>query len=211
MDSMDNIKVVSFDLEGTLVTPDYSQAVWHEGIPSLYAKQYGIDFERAKAIVQKKYQEVGDQRKEWYDIEYWFGRFGLGDYRDVLDAHRNRLSRYPDASQALSSLSKRYTLIVATGTARAFLPYLLDGLESYFVRIFSSISDHGQLKSLKFYAQVCQEIGVKPHEMVHVGDSWNFDFIAAKEAGIKVFHLNRAQKSENGDSLKSLTELVTRL
>jgi len=47
--------------------------------------------------------------------------------------------------------------------------------------------------------------------MVHVGDSWNFDFIAAKEAGIKVFHLNRAQKSENGDSLKSLTELVTRL
>jgi len=113
---MDNIKVVSFDLEGTLVTPDYSQAVWHEGIPSLYAKQYGIYIERAKAIVQKKYQEVGDQRKEWYDIEYWFGRFGLGDYRDVLDAHRNRLSRYPDASQALSSLSKRYTLIVATGT-----------------------------------------------------------------------------------------------
>ena len=208
---MDNIKVVSFDLEGTLVTPDYSQAVWHEGIPSLYAKQNGIDFERDKAIVQKTYQEMGDQRKEWYDIEYWFSRFGLGDHRDVLDAHRNRLSRYPDASQALSSLSKRYTLIVATGTVRAFLPYLLDGLENYFVRIFSSISDYGQLKSLKFYAQVCQEMGIEPSEMVHVGDSLRFDFMAAKEAGIKVFHLKRNQESGNGDSLKSLTELETRL
>ena len=72
---MDNIKVVSFDLEGTLVTPDFSQAVWHEGIPSLYANQNGIDFKRAKDIVLREYHKMGDQRKEWYDIKYWFNFF----------------------------------------------------------------------------------------------------------------------------------------
>jgi len=211
VDSMDNIKVVSFDLEGTLVTPDFSQAVWHEGIPSLYANQNGIDFERAKDIVLREYQKVGDQRKEWYDIKYWFNFFGLGDYRKVLEQHRDQLSQFPDVLPVLSSLGRKYRLIIATGTAREFLPYLLDGLESHFVRVFSSISDYGQLKSPRFYAQVCQEMGVKPHEMVHVGDSRRFDFIAAKEAGVKVFHLNRAQQLGNGNSLQSLTELETGL
>ena len=61
---MGGIKVISFDLEGTLVTPDFSQAVWHEGIPSLYASQNGIGIKEAKAIVLREYEKVGDQRKE---------------------------------------------------------------------------------------------------------------------------------------------------
>jgi hypothetical protein len=36
---MKGIKIISFDLEGTLTTPDLSQAVWYEGIPSLYSKR----------------------------------------------------------------------------------------------------------------------------------------------------------------------------
>ena len=208
---MNNIKVISFDLEGTLVSLDFSQAVWHEGIPSLYASQNSIGFSEAKAIVLREYQEVGDQRKEWYDIQFWFNLFGLGDYRKVLEKHRGQLSKFPDVLAVLSSLARKYRLIVATGTAREFLPFLLDGLDGYFERILSSISDYGQLKCPQFYTQVCQEMGVQPHEMVHVGDSMRFDFIAAKEAGINVFHLNRAQQSRDADSLKSLTELESKL
>jgi putative hydrolase of the HAD superfamily len=208
---MDSIRVVSFDLEGTLVTPDFSQAVWHEGIPSLYATENSIDFEDARAIVLREYQKVGDQRKEWYDIKHWFNLFGLGDYRKVLEKYKDKSSHFPDVLPVLSSLVVRYKLIIATGTAREFLPYLLDGLENHFVKVFSSISDYGQLKSPQFYAQVCKEMGVEPYEMVHVGDSRRFDFMAAKEAGINVFHLKRNQEAGNGDTLKSLTELDTRL
>jgi putative hydrolase of the HAD superfamily len=208
---MNKIRVVSFDLEGTLVTPDFSKAVWYEGIPYLYAKRHDITLEKAKAIVREKYQEVGDQREEWYDIKYWFSRFRLDDYRNLLEYYKHEVSKYPDVLQVLSSLKKKYTLIVTTATAREFLPHLLDGLEGYFVRIFSSISDYSQIKSLQFYTTVCEEMGVKPFEMVHIGDSWDFDFRRAKEAGIRVFHLDRARKSKNDNSLASLTELETRL
>ena len=208
---MDNIKLVSFDLEGTLVTPDFSQAVWYEGIPSLYARQSGINFEEARAIVVKEYQAVGDRRKEWYDIKYWFNLFRLGDYREVLEQYRDRASQFPDVLPVLSSLGRKYRLIVATGTAREFLPYLLDGLDGQFVGIFSSISDYGILKSPQFYVQLCLEMGVKPHEIIHVGDSLRFDYIAAADAGVKAFHLDRKQESGNGDSLRNLVELETRL
>ena len=140
---MDHIRVISFDLEGTLVTPDFSQAVWHEGIPYLYASQKGIDFEEAKAIVLTEYQKVGNQRKEWYDIKYWFNLFKLGDYRKVLEQYRGKLSQYPDTLPVLSTLGRKFRLIIATGTAREFLPYLLDGLDGHFARVFSSISDFG--------------------------------------------------------------------
>ena len=76
---MSKIKVVSFDADGTLVTPDFSQAVWYEGVPSLYARKNGISFQEAKAFIEKEYQVVGDCRVEWYDIKYWLQRFGLGD------------------------------------------------------------------------------------------------------------------------------------
>ena len=208
---MDDIKVVSFDLEGTLVTPDFSQAVWHEGIPFLYASQNDIGFKEAKTVVLAEYQKMGDQKKDWYDIKYWFKNFGLGNYWKVLEKHKDQLSHFPDVSPALSSLGKKYKLIVATGAAREFLPYLLDGLDGHFVRIFSSISDYGQLKSPHFYTKVSQELGVKPNEIVHVGDSMRLDFIAAKEAGIIAFHLDRKQESDNGGSLQSLNELETRL
>ncbi|HEX77915.1 MAG TPA: hypothetical protein G4O03_05815 [Dehalococcoidia bacterium] len=56
------VKVVSFDLEGTLIKPDFSNAVWGEAIPQRYAQLKGMDVARAKGIVFAAYDEVGDQR-----------------------------------------------------------------------------------------------------------------------------------------------------
>ena len=83
----------------------------------------------------------------------------------------------------------------------------MDGLGDRFARVFSSISDYDQLKSPRFYGRVCQEMGVKPYEMIHVGDSERFDFTAAKEAGVRAFHLKRNQESGDAEALNSLTEL----
>jgi len=193
------------------VTPDFSQAVWYEGIPSLYASRSGIAFEQAKAMVEKLYREMGDQRREWYDIQYWFQRFGLGDYRELLEEHKHKVSCYADVMEVLPSLGDDYTLIVVSSSTREFLPYLLAGIEAYFDRVFSSISDYGQLKSPDFYLRVCQQMGILPQEMAHIGDSWQFDFIAAKEAGIRAFHLHRQGYARNEDSLTSLADLELRL
>ena len=208
---MGNIKVVSFDVEGTLVPLDFSQAVWYEGIPSLYAKRNGISFEEARSIVEEEYREVGDQRREWYDIKYWFQRFQLGDYREVLDEYKHKVSYYPDVMQVLSSLGKDYTLIVVSSSTREFLPYLLAKIEGYFVRVFSSVSDYGQLKSPAFYLRVCHEMNILPKQMAHIGDSWQFDFLAPKEAGIEAFHLNRGGYAKNHESVTSLADLEARL
>jgi len=209
--SMGKIKVVSFDVEGTLVTPAFSDAVWHGAIPSRYAKARGISLEKARAIVEREYEEVGDKRLEWYDVKYWFRRFGLGDYQEVLRECRHSISCYEEIVEVLSSLRKEYTLVVASSSSRDCLPLLLDGIGDNFVRVFSSVSDYEQLKSPEFYLTVCREMGVAACEMAHVGDSWHFDFQAARESGVEAFHLDRYQERRAERSLQSLRELKPRL
>ena len=60
------VKIVSFDLEGTLVDMTFSDKVWNEGIPALYAQKTGLKFEEAKRIVLNEYMKVGEERIEWY-------------------------------------------------------------------------------------------------------------------------------------------------
>jgi putative hydrolase of the HAD superfamily len=212
---MSRIKVISFDADGTLVTPDFSQAVWYEGVPSLYAKKYGLSFQEAKAFIEKEYQVVGDGRVEWYDIKYWLQRFGLvpplTGHQQLLEDYKHRISWYPEVAQALSSLSKDYTLIVVSCSTREFLPYLLDGMEGYFVRVFSAVSDYGQIKTPQFFLEVCCQMGISPQEMAHVGDLWEQDYLVPNEAGVKAFHLDRRGNRKDGRSLRSLVELEARL
>ena len=208
---MDEIRIVSFDVEGTLVTPDFSYAVWFEAIPERYAERNGIEFEQARKLVEEEYGKVGDQRLEWYDIRYWFNKFDLGTPDPVMDRYRSRVCYYPEVKQVLSSLNGRYKLVVASGSTRDFLNHLLQDIEHQFARIFSSLSDYKQLKTSEFYSKMCKEMGARPEQVVHVGDNWQFDFIAPREAGIQAFHLKRQKQADLGNSLANLIELKTHL
>lgn len=209
MERLDGIRIVSFDVEGTLVTPDFSYSVWYEAIPQKYAEKSGVDFETARRIVEEEYAKIGDQRLEWYDVRYWFRKFGLGSPEPVLESYRDRVAYYQEVKDVLSELSGRYTLIVASGSMREFLCHLLYDIEPYFNRVFSSLSDYRQLKTPEFYQQICRVMKVRPEEMVHIGDNRDFDFIAPQKVGIRAFHLDR--KGEHDNALTSLTELKIKL
>jgi FMN phosphatase YigB (HAD superfamily) len=201
---MSGIRLVSLDLEGTIVTPAFSEAVWHEGLPALYAEARGLTFEEAKSEVERQYDEVGDGRSEWYDIKYWFRRFGLGGHESLLSQYSGRVVLYSDAREALSLLARRYTLVISSASAREFLPHLLAGAGVSFARVFSSVSDYGQLKTAEFYGTVCREMGAQPCEVVHVGDSWLYDYLSPREAGLRAFHLDRSRADGTGASLSNL-------
>ncbi|MEW6142920.1 MAG: HAD family hydrolase [Chloroflexota bacterium] len=208
---MSRIKIVSLDLEGTLVTPDFSRCVWHEGLPALYARRHGLSFDEAKAEVERQYDEVGDGRCEWYDIKYWFQRFKLDDYTSLLTGYRDKVIYYPEVRRALASLRQSYLLVISSGSSREFMPYLLVQNGRCFTRVFSSISDYGKLKTPEFYLTVCREMGVSPAEVAHVGDSWRYDFLSPGEAGLRAYYLDRSQQAERANSVFSLDNLVSRL
>lgn len=208
---IDKIKVVSLDAEGTLVTPDFSYAIWFKAIPDCYARKHNIEFELAKKLVEAEYRKVGDHRLEWYDVRYWFDKFGLGAADPVMESHQHKVRYYPEVKEVLSALSCRYQLVVASGSTRDFLKYLLRDIDCYFSQVFSSLSDYNQVKTSMFYSKMCQALGVRPQEVIHVGDNREFDFIAPSKIGIQAFYLDRKGEPRGDDSFADLTELNTLL
>ena len=203
---MKQIELISFDAEGTVVTPDFSQAIWHEVIPALYAQKKGLDLAQAKRHVAEEYGKIGDQRLEWYDIEYWFSYLGLGSSEPAIQSCLGQIAYYPEVTEVLSSLASEYKLIVASGTPLELLHCLLRDIKPYFVRIFSSISHYKQLKSPDFYLKICEEMGVKPGQVIHVGDNKQFDFLHARQVGINALYLDRSSR-DHQESISDLTQL----
>jgi HAD superfamily hydrolase (TIGR01549 family) len=205
MVSSADVRVVSFDVEGTLVTPDFSYAVWFEAVPRRYAEKNGITLEQARKAVEEEYRKVGDQRLEWYDVRYWFDKLGLGTPVPMMQRCENQVRYYPEVKEVLVSLSEKYKLVVASGSTRDFLRHLLQDIQPYFSKIYSSITDYRQLKTSEFYLKMCQAIRVEPEQVVHIGDNWQFDFMAPSEIGIQAFYLDRKQQTEN--SMANLLQL----
>ena len=124
-----------------------------------------------------------------------------------MERCQNRIEYYPEVSDVLTDMGKRYTLSIASGSPREFLVHLLKDIEPYFARVFSSVSDYKMLKTPEFYKKMCLALEVQPDQLVHVGDNWQFDVLAPREVGIRAFYLDRSGQSDNQDSLTDLAQL----
>ncbi|MCD6494071.1 MAG: HAD family hydrolase [Archaeoglobaceae archaeon] len=202
-------KIISFDVDGTLVNQDFANKFWHELVPKLYAEKHGLNYKDAKEYVRKCYAEVGEEDIRWYLPDYWFKRFGLDDNpKDVLEEYKNELKIYDDAIDALEKLHKKYDLIVISNASKDFLDVELEDLRNYFKCIFSCVSDLKKVrKEPEVYVKICRHLKIHPTEVAHVGDHYKFDYVVPKSVGIDAYLVDRQRKYEK--ALKDLREFLT--
>jgi putative hydrolase of the HAD superfamily len=208
-------EIISFDMDGTLVDPEYTDWVWLQGIPMLYAEKTGYPFEEAKHYVVEEYLKVGEGAIEWYDIKYWFQFFQLEqNWKALMERYVDKIKIYPDVNQILGRLRNRFQLVLTSNAGREFIDMEMEatGLRRYFDRIFSATSDFGEVKkTVEFYKRICQILGVGPQKIVHVGDHYEFDYLVPQSLGIQAFYLDRVG-TQNGDFvLRDLRDLEEKL
>ena len=113
---------ISFDLDGTIVKPDYNEFIWFKEIPELYAEKYGVDFSHAKEIVMREYEKVGEDDLRWYILEYWLEHFGLEvKEEEVLRKYEDVVEVYEEVPKVLKNLYGRYSLIISSAMPRDFI------------------------------------------------------------------------------------------
>ncbi len=208
-------KIISFDMDGTLVDSEFTDWVWLHGIPHLYARKKGLPFDEAKAIVVEEYRKIGEGAIEWYDIKYWFRRFQLDEaWETLMRRYADKISAYEDGRYVLEHLKERYPLVLTSNAGREFIGIEMEvtGMGRYFDRIFSATSDFQMLKkTAQFYRQICGLLNAEPGEIVHVGDHHEFDYLVPRSMGIQAFYLDRSRQN-NGDSvLSDLRDLERKL
>ncbi len=208
-------KIISFDMDGTLVDPEYTDWVWLHGIPRLYAEKMNIAFEEAKDFVVGEYLKVGEGAIEWYDIKYWLRFFKLEkNWKDLMLQHADKIKIYPDVDDLLGRLKGKFPIILTSNAGREFIDIEMEvtRLGRYFDRIFSATSDFGQVKKTAgFYRRICEALGVHPQEIVHVGDHYEFDYVAPRSLGINAFYLDRSGEKNGEFVISDLRDLEKRL
>ena len=207
-------KLISFDLDNTLIDPTYTTFVWEIGIPQLYAKKYNTNISKATRIVIGEYKKIGDLSLEWYDITYWFKYFELpGRWENLLEEHRDKIRPFPEVRAVIEDLAQYYNLIVISNAAREFVEVEIKdvGIENSFTRIFSATSDFQQVKKTpQFYKQICEIMKTEPSDTIHTGDHYEFDYLVPKSVGIKAFYLDRdGTKPKDSFTVKNLKEFAT--
>ena len=208
-------KIISFDMDGTLVDPEFTDWVWGHGIPTLYAEKAGLPFEEAKGFVVKEYLKVGEGAIEWYDIKYWFRFFQLQEsWKVLMERYADKIKVYPDVHPLLERLRDRYPLVLTSNAGREFIHMEMEatGLGRYFNQIFSATSDFGEVKKTAgFYQRICRVLEASPQEIVHVGDHYEFDYLVPGSVGIHAFYLNRSDGRRGESIISDLRDLEKRL
>ncbi len=208
------IKVISFDVDGTLVDAEYNDLIWLEEIPRLYAEKEGIDFKTAYDFILSEYEKVGENDMRWYDMNYWLELFGINrTYAEIMQKYTDRIKIYPEVEKTLEILQSKLRIVVITLMPREFLDVKLKKLNGYFSRTFSTTSDFKSQKTTGVYREICRLLCISENELLHIGDSWEKDYIAPKKAGIKTLYLDRTGNTESlaadgKDTIRNLEEAL---
>jgi HAD superfamily hydrolase (TIGR01549 family) len=210
---MNTTKLISFDLDSTLIDPTYAIFVWEIGIPQLYAKKHDVSLSEAASIVKGEYERVGVTALEWYDIAYWFRFFELPErWQDLMEEHRDKIRPFPEVKEVMEELAQSHDLIIISNAAREFIEIEINeaGIEQYFSRIFSVSSDLGQVKKTpECYEEILRTMGTTPSNAIHVGDHFEFDYLIPKKLGMEAYFLDRdGNRSKDRYTIKDLTEFA---
>jgi len=204
------IRIISLDMDGTLVNSRFVDKVWMEGVPMLFAEKTGMDFPAAREYVIGEYMKIGSDHLEWYDLKYWIDKFGLSVGKDhLLELYEDEIEVYPEVEEVLELLSKNYELVVTSNAAREFIEIELDGLKAYFREIFSATSDFREVKkSPLLYGAICAHMDARPFEVLHIGDHYKYDYESALDAGLDALFLDRKGERQGPEVVGDLREAM---
>lgn len=209
------IKIISFDLDGTLTTKEFADLVWLDGLPLAYAKEKRINPKTAKQYFIQEYDRIGNDQIEWYDLSYWINRFHLSITPEtLLNQYQDEIRLYPEVNSVIHHLSDHYTLIISSNAKKEFIEIQLQktNLKHFFSHVFSATSDaHLVKKDPSFYKMICDVLRVRPAEIIHIGDDKESDFLIPRNIGITSFYLDRKNQTTGSFVVSSLTELEKRL
>lgn len=153
-------------------------------------------------------------RKEWAEVvRHTFE--GIGEVSEELfNAIYDRFAEasawlvYEDVMPALQALAEQGVRLAVISNWDERLPPLLDqlGLATYFDPVIASAALGAHKPDERIFLHAAELLKVRPHQILHVGDSWREDVDGARSAGMAAVRIRRSGLEREGD-IAVLTEI----
>lgn len=190
------IKVILFDLDGTLYKSDEVYQKFAEAAYYTYAKIKKTSIKQAKEILEKRRDEM--KKEKGYSIPYTLALLSFGI--PIEEWHKENikffnagdyLKRDDRLKEILSKLKDNYKLGVFTNNNRVQTERILKalGIEKLFDFKFTYESFNLIKPDPEVFKHILKKIDVKPQECLMVGDRYYVDLVPAKEQGMEIFEV----------------------
>ena len=101
--------------------------------------------------------------------------------------------------EIISKIAKHYNLYMISDSAVPYLEFYLDyaGIDkNNFIKILSNEYTRGDYTKIPMMKKVLQETGLKPDEIIMIGDSEKSDIVPAKLMGFQTAHIEHVSDTE---------------
>ncbi len=208
------IKGIMFDMGDTLVSLGKFDLL--KGLETTYK------YLENKEVLLDDYLERGSEildqtlfRRTTFDIKCvdffallkrFFGPFLIDDEKleDIFSESFMKFTEEEDIRNLLEQYQKQgYKMIVMSNTflsSRCIIKHLekLD-LTKYFEDIIASADTLVRKPSKIFFDVGIKRLGLKKEEVIYIGNSYLFDYMGAKNTGIKIIYYNKIKRNDYCD------------
>lgn len=219
------IKVISFDIFQTLV--DVNQRIpqiWKGILGEAYTKEKG---QRGANAILGNYPNSlhkalhADRFYNMQEVYLDCARNALNEIKlsvspevivDNLMIQHAKAPLYSDVKECMTKLRNRYLIILSSDSNHTMVNDLLKHFSYDEVFISDDLNSYKGDPDGSFFRQVIHRIGVRPQEILHIGDSRS-DIIGAKHAGVISCWINRDKSVWTHEirpdyTIESLSELT---
>ena len=193
------IKAILLDFGGTLSEGELDWDPYHESIKSyLSSHGYYIKMQKLKKSLRAALAELEKIRSKGKEMRFeevyaiFLSNLEVRYDGEMLEwLHMNfrknlKTNFYPCVEDVLKKLAQNYKIALISNTMSDQPKLLLNeaGYDQYFDLIITSEELGIRKPNPKIFKIVLDELGVKPDEAVHVGDSVEADMKGARDSGI---------------------------
>ncbi|MEO0123290.1 MAG: HAD family hydrolase [candidate division WOR-3 bacterium] len=187
------LKVIIFDLDGTLYTSNEVYQKFAEAAYYTYAKLKKSTIEQAKEILEKRREEM--KKEKGYAVPYTLALLSFGI--PIEEWHKENIKFFNAGDflkkdevlkNILLKLKEKYKLAVFTNNNRIQTERILKalGIEDLFDYIFTYENFRLIKPDPQIFKLVIKELNVRPEECLMVGDRYYVDLLPAKEQGMEI-------------------------
>jgi putative hydrolase of the HAD superfamily len=191
------IKVILFDLDGTLYESETVRKKFAEAAYSTLATLKNITVEEAKTLIEARREELLE--KQGFPAPYTLALVSYGLPIEMWHKQnvtffdpRDYLKKDSTLKTTLERLKTNYRLAILTNNNDTQTERILEalGVDGLFDRVFT----YNTFKVLKpnpeFFKQAAHAFGVKPNECLVIGDRYHVDLDPAKQLGMRIYEVN---------------------